>query len=372
MISTSFGQQSTSVEAFPFLVGGYGEGLYASAFTPSDLKLDEPKLLVKIERPSFFCKHPSLPIWYCVSESGSRADGSSGAVLIALRLSQNPMALEEVNRQETKGQGPCYVGVDAKGSFAFVANYGDGSVCMLPINYDGSLAPASSSFKHEGNSVNQARQKEPHAHCAVVDPSDKYVLFADLGMDQVVVYEIDRTQQKLTAQPEKNLRLPGGSGPRHIAFHPTQDVYYVINELLSTVAVVRWDETNGTSKIEQIAPNLPSDFDGSNTTAEILVHPNGKFVFASNRGHDSIASFAVNSEDGHLRLVGHCKTGGKTPRNFRIDPTGSFILAENQQSDSIYILKLDPQTGELTNTNQKIDVPAPACIKFVSEKSDLR
>jgi 6-phosphogluconolactonase len=152
-----------------------------------------------------------------------------------------------------------------------------------------------------------------------------------------------------------------------LAFHPTQNVYYVINELLSTVTVLRWDEKNGTSKIEQTISNLPAGYSGNNSTAEILVHPSGKFVFGSNRGHNSIASYAVNPEDGHLQLVGHYLTGGKTPRNFRIDPTGKYVLAENQQSDSIYILELDETSGELKNTGKHISVPAPACIKFSPE-----
>lgn len=348
--------------AFPYLIGGYGEGIYLSNFNFTTNALAEPELLVKVDNPSFFCKHPSLPVWYCVSET-SNGNGS-GPSLIAFRASQPLTGLQEINRQDTKGQGPCYVGLDSKGQFAFVANYNDGSVSMFPVNYDGSLSPASDSIKHDGHSVNESRQREPHAHCAVIDPSDKYVLFNDLGLDKVMVYEIDRVNKKLVADPNRNLSLPAGSGPRHLAFHPTLNVYYVINELLSTVAVVRWDESNGTSKVEQVISNLPADFTGKNSTAEILVHPNGKFVFGSNRGHDSIASFSINGEDGHLKLVGHCLTGGKTPRNFRIDPTGKFVLAENQQSDSIYVLKLDPKTGELKNTDKHISVSAPACIKF--------
>jgi 6-phosphogluconolactonase len=350
-------------EKFPFLIGGYGEGIYLSEFDTSGPSMKEATLLVKIPDASFFCKHPAMPVWYCVSETSS----GTGPALIALRASQPLTKLEEINRQDSKGQGPCYVSTDAKGQFAFVANYGSGSVSMFPINYDGSLAPASDAIQHDGGSVDSSRQKGPHAHCAVVDPSDRFVLFNDLGLDKVMVYEIDRVNKKLGTDPNRNVSLPAGSGPRHLAFHPTQNVYYVINELLSTVTVLRWDEKNGTSKIEQTISNLPAGYSGNNSTAEILVHPSGKFVFGSNRGHNSIASYAVNPEDGHLQLVGHYLTGGKTPRNFRIDPTGKYVLAENQQSDSIYILELDETSGELKNTGKHISVPAPACIKFSPE-----
>jgi 6-phosphogluconolactonase len=356
--------QQPQSETFPFLIGGYGEGLYLSSLDTKQPAIAEPKLLIKLDRASFFCQHPSRPMWYCVSEAG-RGDGKSGPVLTSLKASVPAGSLEIVNQEDVKGNGPCYVTTDAKGEFAIVANYGDGSVTMFPIKADGALAPASDFIKHAGKSTNPHRQGEPHAHCAVVDPTDRFVLVNDLGIDQVVVYEIDRTNKKLLAKPERNLAMPAGSGPRHLAFHPTHDIYYVINELLCTIAVVRWDQANGMSKVEQIVPTLPGDFKGDNTTAEILVHPSGKYVFGSNRGHDSIASFAISPDDGHLQLVGHCKTGGKTPRNFRIDPTGNFILAENQQSNSIYILKLDEKTGELTNTDQHVSVPGPACIKFI-------
>ncbi len=349
----------------PFLIGGYGPGLFLSEFDVTSKKIAEPRLLATVDRPSFFTQHPKLDVWYCVSEASSRDGAGAGPVVIAFQADQPVTQLKEISRQAAGGEGPCYVNTDADGHFVFVANYGDGSISMFPVSDDGSLEPASHTIQHSGSSANPSRQREPHAHCAVVDPSNRYVLFADLGIDKVMIYRIDREAKQIIPQDDHHLTMPPGSGPRHVAFHPTLPVLYVINELTSTICVSTWDAEKGEAKIVQEISTLPDGFEGDNSTAEILVSPNGKFVFGSNRGHNSIASYSVNSEDGTLTLNNHESSGGKTPRNFRIDPTGNFILAENQNSDSIYVLEIDPVSGNLSNTGNNVSVPSPACIKFV-------
>ena len=351
------GQQAAA--ALPFLIGGYGGGLYAAEFDPKSGKIvSEPIKRISLERASFFVQHPvRVDRWYSVSELDRE-----GFSLVAIAADPQLRELKLLNSQSTVGKGPCYVSTDAKGQFAFAANYGDGSLTMFPIAEDGSLKPASDHIKHEGSGPNPKRQKEPHAHCVMVDPSDRWLLCTDLGIDRVIVYRIDRSAKKL--EEHSRIEMPPGSGPRHMAFHPTLPMLYVINEMGSTIAVADWSAENGTGEVKEVVPTLPEEME-KNTTAEILVHPSGKFVFGSNRGHDSIVSYRVDPNDGTLELVGWCPSGGNTPRNFRIDPTGQYILAQNQDSDNVVVLKIDTEGGNLTPTGEIAPAPKPACIKFV-------
>ncbi len=361
--SFALSQAPKADRPYPFLIGGYGDGLYLSSLDSSRGVISPPSLVAKVKNASFFAHHPKLDVWYCVAEGG----GEDGSVVVSFQATGNPFKLEQLTSQSSGGRGPCYVSVDAEGTHAFVANYGDGSVSMFPLAQDGALQAASDVVQHSGSSVNTARQREPHAHCAVVDPSDRWLLVPDLGIDLVKVYEIDRANHRLKPSPDSDLKLPAGSGPRHLTFHPNLSTLYVINELTSTIATVAWQNQTAGMKIIQIITTLPADSEIANTTAEILVHPTGKFVFGSNRGHDSIASFRVTDKDGTLELAGHCSTNGKTPRNFRIDPSGQFILAENQSSNSIQNLRLDLQNGTLSPIGELVSIPSPACIKFFEE-----
>ena len=351
--------------ARPCLIGGYGPGLYSASFDADKGTISDPKLLVELTKASFFAQHPSLDVWYCVSEAYGEGE-LDGPALVALRSDAELTKLEVINRQSAGGQGPCYVSTDAAGQYAFVANYGDGTVSMFPLGEDGSLQPASHTVRHTGSSVNPKRQKEPHAHCAVVDPSDQWLLCCDLGIDRVMIYRIDRDANRLV-ESSQPLMTPPGTGPRHLAFHPSLPKFYVIHELASSIAVANWDAQSGRGEIVQLVSTVPDDAPQDNSTAEILVHPSGELVFGSNRGHDSIASYRVDSQKGTLQLVGWCSTGGSTPRNFRVDPSGNYVLAANQNSDSVVVLRIDRESGKLEQTDEQTSVPKPACIKFARQ-----
>jgi 6-phosphogluconolactonase len=244
---------------------------------------------------------------------------------------------------------------------------------VLPIAADGKLAPASSIVRHTGSSVDRARQEAPHPHSINLDPAGRFAFVADLGLDKVFVYRFDPAKGTLTANDPPSVSVAPGSGPRHFAFHPSGKFAYVINEMRSTVTAFNYDAQRGVlavlaTKAPDTVSTLPADFKGENTTAEVQVHPSGKFLYGSNRGHDGIAIFAIDPASGSLTALGHESTGGRTPRNFGIDPDGMFLLAANQDSDTIHVFRIDQQTGKLAATGQSIDIPMPVCVKFVKRE----
>ncbi|HJS09091.1 MAG TPA: lactonase family protein, partial [Pirellulales bacterium] len=245
-----------------------------------------------------------------------------------------------------------------------VANYGGGSVAVLPIDKDGRLRPASSFVQHKGSSVNPKRQEAPHAHSINVDPAGAFAVVADLGLDKVLVYRFDAAAGTLTANDPPHATVSPGAGPRHFAFHPSGRFAYVINEMNSTVTAFAYDAKKGTLSEIDTKSTLPGPQQG-NSTAEVQVHPSGKFLYGSNRGHNSLAIFRIDEKTGALTAAGHQLTGGRTPRNFGIDPTGKFVLAANQGSDSVVVFRVDQETGKLEETGQSIKVPTPVCVKFL-------
>jgi 6-phosphogluconolactonase len=255
--------------------------------------------------------------------------------------------------------------VDHQGKNVLVANYGGGSVAVLPVQEDGRLRPASSFIQHKGSSVDKGRQEGPHAHSINVDAGNRFAVAADLGLDKLLIYKFDADKGTLTANDPPFASVAPGSGPRHFAFHPLAPYAYVINEMKSTVTAFNYDRNRGELKEIQTLSTLPEEVKGD-STAEVQVHPSGKFVYGSNRGHNSIAIFQVDDKTGRLTAAGHQPTGGKTPRNFGIDPTGRYLLAANQDSDTITVFRIDPKSGKLTPTGQKVDVPRPVCVKFVT------
>ena len=263
------------------------------------------------------------------------------------------------------GDGPCHVSVDATGEFLAIANYSSGSVVVCPISADGAIKPATSNVQHSSDESNNQRQVKAHAHCSFWDPTNRYLFVSDLGLDKVFVYDLNRETGKLEPAKHPALLLARGSGPRHISIHPNGRWVYIINESNMTMTAAAWDSTIGQLTEIQTVSTLPVDAKGKNfSTAEVLVHPSGRFVYGSNRGHDTIASFRVDEQTGKLTSIGHTSSNGKTPRNFRITPKGDFLLAENQQSDSIHSFRIDAETGDLTATGFSAKAPAPACIKF--------
>jgi 6-phosphogluconolactonase len=357
---------SSTRAADPIYVGTYtdgsSKGIYRLELDPTTGRLSEPSLVADARNPSFLAWHPTRDVLYAVSETNTQGTDNTGMVA-AFSVTPTGGALSRINEQSSAGGFPCYVSVNADGTHVFVANYGGGSVAAFPVKPDGGLGPASSLVRHSGSSVNAERQREPHAHSIIPVPGAPFVLAADLGIDRVLVYRFDRERGALTPHQPPGVTAAPGAGPRHMALHPADDAVFVMNELQSTVTSYAWDRVQGTLRPTGTASTLPVDFKGTNTTAEVAIHPNGRFLYGSNRGHDSIAVFRVNPDRSVTRLAIQ-PTGGKEPRHFALDPSGRFLLAANQKSDSIVVFRIDPQTGTLSETGIRVHVPSPVCVRF--------
>jgi 6-phosphogluconolactonase len=340
------------------------EGIYLLEFDPSTGSIESKGLAGKIVSPSFLAIHPTRKFLYSVNEVGDFAGKPSGAVT-AFAIDEASGMLRQLNQQSSVGSGPCHLTVDATGKNVLVANYGSGSVAVLPIAADGSLRPASSFIQHTGKSADPGRQEGPHAHSINLDAANRFAFAADLGLDKVLIYAFDSNSGTIKPNSTPFTKVTPKSGPRHFAFHPTGRFAYVINEMANTVTALAYDPANGSLDELQTISTLPADFNGTSYTAEVQVHPSGKFLYGSNRGHDSIAVFAIDEKTGKLEFVEAEPTQGKNPRNFALDPTGAYLLAENQDSNTIVLFRIDPATGALTPTGTTIDVPMPVCIKMI-------
>lgn len=340
---------------------GASKGIYRLQLDATGGRLSEPALVAEVTNPSFLAWHPTREVLYAVSETNTLGAEKTGAV-IAFTVGAGG-GLTKINEQPSGGGYPCYVSVNADGTHVFVANYGGGSVAAFPVQPEGGIGARSALVKHTGSSVHATRQREPHAHAIIPVPGGPFVLAADLGIDRVLVYRFDRERGALTPHVPPGVAAAPGAGPRHLALHPAGDAVFVMNELQSSVASYVWDATAGTLQPAGVASTLPAGFTVSNTTAEITVHPSGRFVYGSNRGHDSIAAFRVNGDRG-LTRVGIYSTEGKEPRHFAIDPGGTILLAANQKSDSIVMFRIDQETGALSNTGVRVRVPSPVFVRF--------
>lgn len=343
---------------------GKSEGIYVYRLNLASGELRRQSAAGGVVNPSFVAIDPRRKYLYSVAETGEFNGRKSGAVS-AWAINQKTGDLKALNQQPSMGTGPCYVSVDRSGKFVLTANYGSGSVTVLPVGRDGSLGAPTDTIQHTGSSVNQGRPTRPHAHCIVPDASGRFMLAADLGLDKVMIYRFDAKQGKLAPNTQPFVALKPGTGPRHVAFHPGGQFAYVINELNSTLIAFTYGKTNGTLTEVQVSPTLPDGFKGTNYCADVHVHPSGQFVYASNRGHDSIAVFGVDRKTGRLIFIEHVSTQGNWPRNFAIDPTGTFLLAANQKSDSIITYRIDRQSGRLTPTGKMLEIPAPVCLKLI-------
>jgi len=351
---------------------GKSEGIYVYRMEKSTGALSFFSKATGVDNPSFLGIHPFASLkgrpqqryLYAVNEVGEFAGKPSGAVS-AFEIDSNTGELTYLNQQPSHGTGPCHLSVDMTGKFVLVANYGGGSVCVLPIQDDGKLGEATDFIQHQGSSVNPRRQEGPHAHSITLSPDNRYAFAADLGLDKIMIYQLDLTTGKLKPNDEPWAQVKAGAGPRHFDFHPNGKYAYLITELDNTIIAFTYDETNGMLKEIQTVPTLPEDFDGTSHCADIHVAPSGKFVYGSNRGHDSIVIFAIDESTGKLTYVGHELTQGENPRNFAIDPTGIFLLAANQSTDTIVTFQLDQQTGELLSTGHVAEVPQAVCLKII-------
>ena len=314
------------------------------------------------KNPSFLAIHPNKKFLYAVNEIGNYNGEKAGGVS-AYAIDSESGALTFLNQQSSKGGAPCHLVVDATGRNVLVANYTGGSVASLPIARNGRLRKASAFVQHTGSSVLVPRQSAPHGHSINVSPGNKFAVAADLGMDKVLVYGFDAKQGALKSAGFA--KVAPGAGPRHFAFHPNGKFGYVINEITLTVTAFGWNEGQGRLNEVQTITTLPEERAKGMSTAEVQVHPSGKFLYGSNRGHNTIAVFAVDSASGKLKAVQHQSTLGKTPRNFGIDPTGQFLIAANQSSGDIFTFRINQATGKLTPTGHKIEIPMPVCVKFL-------
>jgi 6-phosphogluconolactonase len=343
--------------------GAKSKGIYLCELDTSTGKLTSKGLAGEATNPSFLALHPNRKFLYAVGEVAS-LDGKKGGGVSAFAIEPATGKLTLLNQQSSVGAGPCHLVVDKEGKNVLVANYGGGSVAALPVDADGKLREASSFSQHRGTSVNKQRQEAPHAHSVNLDPANRFAFVADLGLDQVLVYRFDPTKGGLVPNDPPAAAVAPGSGPRHFAFHPSGKFAYVINEMLLTVTAFAYDPERGALKELQTIATTPDGVKPGYSTAEVVVHPSGKFLYGSNRGHDSIAMFKIDPETGQLSFLGTEPTQGKTPRNFNIDPTGRFLLAANQGSDTITVFQIDSQTGKLKPTGQRVEIPAPVCIRF--------
>ncbi len=358
---------------FGTYTGAKSQGIYVSRFDSVTGKLAAPELAAETKNPSFLAVHPTKKFLYAVGEVNDTQGQRAGAVN-AYEFDAKSGKLTALNQQTSGGTGPCHVAVDATGQCVLVANYGSGSIAALPIKIDGSLGVAATTIQHTGASINLKRQAGPHAHFITPSPDKRFALACDLGLDKVLFYKLDPANARLTINNRPDAVVPPGSGPRHLAFHPNGKFVYVINEMALTITVFRYDAARGTFRKErgafpelQNVSTVPADYaiTEKDSTAEVAVHPTGKFVYGSNRGHDSIAVFSVDAETGKLTLVQNESTQGRTPRHFAIDPSGRWLLAENQNSDSVVVFAIDAVTGRLTPTGQTITVGSPVCAVFV-------
>jgi len=343
---------------------GESKGIYAYRYDTKDGKMTALGLAAETENPSFVVLDPHRHFLYAVNEVPKYQGQASGGVS-AFAVDPKTGKLKFLNEVPSRGADPCYISLDKTGKFVLVANYTSGNVAVFPVQPDGRLGEATGFVQHMGSGPNHDRQEGPHAHWIEVTPDNRYAVVADLGLDELLIYHFDAGKGLLTPNNPPFTKLASGSGPRHFAFHPNGQRAYVIDEMVGAVNTFSFDSKKGALHLLQTVPTLPSGFSGENTTAEIEVHPNGKFVYGSNRGHDSIVVYAVDAKTGTLKLVEDVPTQGKAPRNFQIDPTGTRLFVANQESGNIVAFRINPKTGHLSPTGEVLKVPNPVCIKFV-------
>jgi 6-phosphogluconolactonase len=359
---------------FLLYVGTYTEkeskGIYAYRFDAASAELTPLGVAAETTNPSFLAIDPSRRLLYAVNEVQNYKGASSGAVsaFAMERIDQQNGRLSFLNEVPSRGADPCYITFDKTGKFALVANYTGGSIAVFPVQPNGHIGESSAFVQHTGSSINKERQAGPHAHWIETTPDNRFAIAVDLGLDELLVYRFNASTGALTPNEPPYASLGPGSGPRHLSFHPNGHFAYVVNELQSSITTFSYDPSRGALRKLNTVSTLPKDFTGANDGAEIHVHPSGKFLYASNRGHDSIALFSIDSHTGALTLVDHFPTQGKTPRDFEIDPTGNFLFAANQGTNNITVFRINRDNGRLTPTGNALQVPSPVCLKFVAVK----
>lgn len=342
---------------------GKSEGIYVYKFNSQTGEFSPVSIAKNVSNPSYLTVSPDEKYVYAVNENHNKEQ--NGGEVTSFSFDKKTGILTQLNKQPSAGNDPCYVSINKSGKFILVSNYSSGTASVLPVKKDGSLGPPVSVIKHEGSGVNSERQEGPHVHSTVLSKDNNYVFVSDLGIDKIMIYSFDNKKGKLTPAPTPYVEVEPGAGPRHFEFHPNNKFAYLMEEMSGGISVFAYKGKGQLDLIQNISA-LPPDYIGTVGSADIHVSPDGKFLYASNRGEsNTIAIFSINQQTGELTLVGHQSTLGKTPRNFNFDPSGNFLLVANQNSDNIIIFKKDKTTGLLTDTGKKIDVGNPVCIKWI-------
>ena len=343
--------------------GPKSQGIYVYRFAAATGKLTPLGLAAESTNPAFLAIHPNHRYLYAVNEIADY-DGQKSGSVSSFSIDRKTGKLTLLNVVASGDPGPCHLVVDQTGKYVLVANYGVGSVAAFPILADGGLGKATAFLPHTGHSVDPKRQEGPHAHSIYVSADNRFVVSADLGTDQVYVYRFDATKGTLTPNDPPSAAVPPGTGPRHFAFHPNGKFAYVIEEMGSSLTAFSYDAAHGVLAPLETISTVPKDYKGYNDCAELYIHPSGRFLYGSNRGHDSITVFSIDPVKGTPTPIQYVPTEGKTPRSFGIDPTGSYLIAANQDSNTLVVFRIDGKTGRLTPTGQKADVQAPICVMF--------
>ena len=346
------------------ILEGKGKGIYVYRLNVSSGSMEQCGLTEGVPNPSYLAFDPSHRFLYAVNELKEFEGAPTGAVS-AFTVDSGSGKLSFLNSKPTHGTDPCHLTVDKTGRYVLVANFMSGSVCVLPIREDGSLGDATDVIQHRGSSVHAIRQSGPHAHAVTLDDTGHYVFVPDLGTDKLMIYTFDANRGKLEPNEEPWVDVTAGAGPRQLVMHPRGGYAYLINELDSTMTAFRYDRDRGILREIQTLSTLPDDFEGASTCAEVQISPSGKFLYGSNRGHDSIVICAIDQMDGKLKCIGYTSTQGKTPRHFTVGSDGEFLIVANQDTDNIVTFRLDPTSGELIATGYAVDVPTPTCVKIM-------
>jgi 6-phosphogluconolactonase len=337
---------------------GPGIGFSMSHFNTETGVLTKPEFLIEAKEPAYFIIHPDGKHLYTCNS------GLPGTIS-AYEIDPATRHLTFINQKPSGGGDPSYISLDKTGRFALAANYDGGNICIYAIEPDGSLGAQTAFVQHTGKSINPERQTHAYAHSIIVDPSNRFVLVADLGLDKVLVYRFNEKDGTLSPNDPPFASVEPGSGARHVKFHPNGKWTYVIKEMGSTVTCFNWDGVRGALSEFQNISTLPEDFTGTNACAEMLIHPNGKFLYCSNRGHNSLAVFAIDQTTGRLSPIQHISTSGNTPRNFEFDPAGKWIICTNHGSNNAVVFRVNNDAGFLTQAGEPVEVPAPFCERFL-------
>lgn len=334
------------------------EGIYRATFDADTGALGQPRPVARLKNPTWLAWSPDRRHLYA-------NDAEHGAVQ-AYAVDPTHDTLTALNQQPTGGGHPTHLVVDATGRLLITANYGSGTVTAFPVRPDGSLGERSAFFQHEGSGPNRERQQSAHPHGVTLAPDNRFAFVPDLGTDRIVAYALDPAAATLRPHPAGTVPVEPGAGPRHLSFSRDGRHAYVINEMGGTITGFAYDATAGRLTEIQTIATLPPDFTGANKTAEIVLHPNDRYVYGSNRGHDSLAAYVRDPDTGILRLSGFTPSGGRSPRHFDVSPDGRWLITTHEDSDDVHVFRLDPATGTLHPTSHQLAVPQPVCVLFAS------